>query len=262
MTNEAGHLLIIGGSDAGISAALQAKELQPDLAVTLLLADEYPNLSICGLPYAVGREVTDWHALAHRNLTELTATGIKFQMNMVADQIDTTKREVQAHSRDDSVHKTFHYTKLVVATGAQPKFSGITGVSLATTQQPAGKIRAMHTMADYFGLERDLDSDKVQHVAIIGAGYIGIEMAEALRHRHMDVTIFQRGAEVLSTVDADLGQLLQQKLIEHGVNVLTKTAVSAVEATDVGATIIDVTKQSYHFDLVLVVVGVQPIQNC
>ncbi|MFC6171113.1 FAD-dependent oxidoreductase [Loigolactobacillus jiayinensis] len=258
MTNETDHLLIIGGSDAGISAGLKAKELQPDLEVTILLADDYPNLSICGLPYAVGREVADWHALAHRDLAELTSTGIKFQMSTVADRIDPAKHEVQAHSRTDGEHKVYQYTKLVVATGAQPKLLGITGVSLATTQQPASKVSVLHTMADYFALERDLDADKVQHVAVIGAGYIGIEMAEALRHRHMNVTIFQRGAEVLSTVDADLGQLLRQKLVANGVTVLTKTAVTAIEATATTATVIGADKQAYHFDLVLIVVGVQP----
>lgn len=68
MANETEKLLIIGGSDAGISAALKAKELKPELKVQILLADEYPNLSICGIPYAVSGEVPDWHLLAHRNL--------------------------------------------------------------------------------------------------------------------------------------------------------------------------------------------------
>lgn len=61
MANETEKLLIIGGSDAGISAALKAKELKPELKVQILLADEYPNLSICGIPYAVSGEVPDWH---------------------------------------------------------------------------------------------------------------------------------------------------------------------------------------------------------
>lgn len=68
MTVKNEQLLIIGGSDAGISAAIQAKESEPTLQVKIILADEYPNLSICGFPYAASREVPDWHSLSHRGL--------------------------------------------------------------------------------------------------------------------------------------------------------------------------------------------------
>jgi NADPH-dependent 2,4-dienoyl-CoA reductase/sulfur reductase-like enzyme len=96
VANKAEKLLIIGGSDAGVSAALKAKELKPELEVQVLLADEYPNLSICGLPYAISGEVANWRSLAHRGLKELTATGVKFQMNMIAEKIDCRIYNVSA----------------------------------------------------------------------------------------------------------------------------------------------------------------------
>ncbi|AXH07013.1 FAD-dependent oxidoreductase [Limosilactobacillus fermentum] len=261
MANETEKLLIIGGSDAGISAALKAKELKPELKVQILLADEYPNLSICGIPYAVSGEVPDWHLLAHRNLQELTSTGIEFQMNMIADKIEPQRHEVVAHALTGEL-KTYHYDHLVVATGARPKLSGIKGVDLAQAQQQDSKVRILHTMADYFAIERNIATDSVRKVAIVGSGYIGIEMAEALRKRHLDVTIFQRGSEILSTVDADLGRIIHQKLSANAVNVITGLTVSEINETGSNVEVVGLNEhqktQSSTYDLVLIVVGVQP----
>ena len=75
------QLLIIGGSDAGISAALKAKELAPKTQVTVMLSDAFPNYSICGLPFFLSGEVPDWKNLAHRTQEEITQLGIKLLVN-------------------------------------------------------------------------------------------------------------------------------------------------------------------------------------
>lgn len=260
MTNTE-NLLIIGGSDARISAALKAKELKPELQIKVLLADEYPNLSICGLPYAISKEVPDWRSLAHRNLKELTSNGIEFQMNTTADKIDSSKHQVLAHTSDGE-SLTFRYDSLVVATGAKPKLSGITGIDSVYVQQSASNIRVLHTMADYFTIEEKLSTKEVQNVAIVGSGYIGIEMAEAMKKRQLAVTIFQRGAEILSTVDPDFGQLVHEKFVENEINVVTGQTISKINESNgiVTVTGIDENLEETisHFDLVLVVVGVTP----
>jgi hypothetical protein len=69
------NLVVIGGSDAGVSASLRAKELSPDTEVTMLLADRYPNFSICGLPFYLSGEVSDWNTLAHRTADEIKKKG-------------------------------------------------------------------------------------------------------------------------------------------------------------------------------------------
>ena len=84
------HLLIIGGSDAGISAALRAQELDPGAEVTMALADDYPNFSICGLPYYLSGETPDWRNLAHR--TEFP--GINVLRQHTAESIDVARKSV------------------------------------------------------------------------------------------------------------------------------------------------------------------------
>ncbi|HEY5384635.1 MAG TPA: hypothetical protein VIJ56_05310 [Acidimicrobiales bacterium] len=88
------HLVAIGGSDAGISAALRARELDPTTEVTVVVADAYPNFSICGIPYYVSGEVTHWRNLAHRTLDDLKGTGMHVRLNTLATKIDVEGRRL------------------------------------------------------------------------------------------------------------------------------------------------------------------------
>lgn len=231
-------LLIIGGSDAGISAALRAKELAPQQQVTLLLADSYPNLSICGLPYAFSGEVASWENLRHRTLADLQATGVDFHLNTRVHTIDASKHTVNTNQGK------FTYDKLIVGTGALPATSGIKGAQHAYV---------LHDMADYFAIETTLAQHKPKSVAIIGAGYIGIETAEGLVKRGIDTTLYQRSNSILTTLEAEMAKPIQDTLTKHGVHVVTNYPVTEIlsDGTVIGS------KQE-QFDLVLVVTGVRP----
>lgn len=247
MTNVQTEMLIIGGSDAGISAALRARELNAKIKITMILADEFPNLSICGIPYAVSKEVTQWQNLAHRTVDDLKAYDIDFYMNTWATAIDAEKHTVVALRGDDQL--TFTYDKLMVGTGAVPKELPIAG-------EGAG-IHVLHTMGDFFDIEAQLVQHQPKRAAIVGAGYVGIEMAEALTRRNVSVTLVQRGSEVLSTVEPDLAASVHDALINNGVTVLTDETITEIQATEAGYQLIG-SKTDDAFDFVLVVVGVRP----
>jgi NADPH-dependent 2,4-dienoyl-CoA reductase/sulfur reductase-like enzyme len=88
------RLLVIGGSDAGISAGLRARELDPTVEVSLLVADAYPNFSICGLPYYLSGDVADWRSLAHRTSADLAAAGLRLLLDHTAQAIDPSGKQV------------------------------------------------------------------------------------------------------------------------------------------------------------------------
>src|ERR1700687_1654946 len=93
------RLVVIGGSDARISAALRAREMRPDVEVSVVVADAYPNFSICGLPFYVSGETPDWHQLAHRALLELEDAGLTVLLNRTAVAIDPERHEVRVEDR-------------------------------------------------------------------------------------------------------------------------------------------------------------------
>ena len=94
------HLVMIGGSDAGISAALRARELDPGAEVSVVVADAYPNFSICGIPYYVSGEVTHWRNLAHRTTADLEATGMSLRLDTTARRIDVAGRKLLVTTPD------------------------------------------------------------------------------------------------------------------------------------------------------------------
>ena len=110
--------LIIGGSDAGISAALRIRELDPAADVTVVAADAYPNFSICGLPFFLSGEVPDWRDLAHRRVPEIEAHGIGLQLNQRAEKIDPAAKTVLLVAPDGAAGQ-MKYDRLLVATGAE-----------------------------------------------------------------------------------------------------------------------------------------------
>src|SRR5216684_4698846 len=110
------HLVAIGGSDAGISAALRARELDPGCEVTVVVADAYPNFSICGIPYYLSGEVTHWRNLAHRTLADLEAAGMRLRLDTTARRIDVAARKLLITSPGGG-EELLGYDKLIVGTG-------------------------------------------------------------------------------------------------------------------------------------------------
>ena len=203
------HLVAIGGSDAGISAALRARELDPTTEVTVVVADAYPNFSICGIPYYVSGEVTHWRNLAHRTLDDLKATGMQVRLNTLATKIDVAGRRL--HVVDEAgVEDQISYDQLVVGTGrrlgpARPSRASSGPDALG----PADGVHLLHSMGDTFELVRTLEEAEPASAVIVGAGYIGLEMAEGSTARGLSVTQFEQLPEVLPTVDPSLGALGQ-----------------------------------------------------
>src|SRR3984885_13061167 len=161
------HIVAVGGSDAGISAALRAREVNLSAEVTVVVADAYPNFSICGIPYYVSGEVTHWRNLAHRTYADLEAAGMRLRLNTTATKIDVADR-------------TLHLT-------------GPDGAHL------------LHSMDDTFAIMRTLEGTGTGSAVIVGAGYVGLEMAEALSERGLAVTQLERLAAGLPTGGAALG---------------------------------------------------------
>ena len=144
------NLLIIGGSDAGISAALRAREVDPGAEVTVVVSDSFPNYSICGLPFYLSGEVPDWHWLAHRTAEEITGVGVHLLLDHTAQVIDPVDHVVTvvAHGRQAD---WLRYDRLVIATGAVPVRPPIVGLDLPG-------VYLLRSMEDSFAVHARLEA--------------------------------------------------------------------------------------------------------
>src|ERR1700676_3633693 len=221
------HLVMIGGSDAGISAALRARELDPAAEVSVIVADAYPNFSICGIPYYVSGEVPHWRNLAHRTVADLEATGMSLRLDTTARRIDAAARKLLVTSAGRT-EELLGYDKLIVGTGAIPVRPPISGLADPGALGPDDGVHLLHSMGDTFAVMRTLEQAAPASAVIVGAGYIGLEMADALTTRGLQVTQIEQLPEVLPTVDPELGALVHAELASRAVEVLRGTTVRAV----------------------------------
>nr|WKN34570.1 FAD-dependent oxidoreductase [Tunicatimonas sp. TK19036] len=239
--------MIIGGSDAGISAALRIKEVAPTHRVTVLLADEYPNYSICGLPYYLSREVKHWQDLAHRKKTDLEAAGIHIRTSHRVTAIDVREKKVYARGR------SIGYDKLLIATGASPIRPPISGLNQAG-------VFTLRWMDEMLSMDAYIQQHSVSSVVIVGGGYIGVELADALTLRGLHTTLVEYAPTILQTLDAELGKLLQQHLTEKGVQIHTQTQVHSIKQRTgtKGLKVLGTADFSQMTGMVIVVAGARP----
>lgn len=244
------HLVIVGGSDAGISAALRARELDSSTRVTLIVEDAFPNYSICGLPFYLSGEVPDYHQLAHRTQAEIADAGIDLLLEHTAQAIDPSEHWVTVIDGAKRLHQ-LSYDRLVLATGARSRHPHIEGLDLPG-------VFLLHSMEDSFQIQQYLTSHPVRSALIVGGGYIGLEMADALTLRGLAVTLVEHGKSVLKTVDPSLGALVGSELERHGVVVHTGIGVQRIVADEAELCVSGTGAYVARTDLVVVAVGVEP----
>lgn len=245
-------LLILGGSDAGITAALRARECDSTSEVSIVLADAFPNYSVCGIPFYLSGEVHDWHQLAHRTTQEITDAGIHLFLNTVAESIDPTRYQVTVAGNETSA-QVLSYDRLLIATGAEPTQPSIAGIS-----HPA--VFLLRSMEDCFAVDHYATSHQSRTALIIGGGYIGLEMADALTLRGLSVTVVEHAESVLKTVDPRLGALVRAELERHSMQVVPSVQVERMEGVpDQQVRVLGTDGFEQTADLVLVAVGVRPV---
>jgi NADPH-dependent 2,4-dienoyl-CoA reductase/sulfur reductase-like enzyme len=244
------QLVIIGGSDAGISAGLRARELDSECEVTLVVSDRFPNYSICGIPFYLSGEVPDWRALAHRTIEELTGAGLSLLLEHSVLAIDRAHHHVTVVGTEGQ-DRILPYDRLIIATGATSIHPPIAGLNLPG-------VYPLRFMADAFAVQQHLETCSPRSAALIGGGYIGMEMADALTRRGLAVTVVEHAASVLKTVDSDFGTRVSEELQRHGIHVETNVRVERIDREDTQLHVTGSNQFHTTADLVLVGVGVQP----
>jgi NADPH-dependent 2,4-dienoyl-CoA reductase/sulfur reductase-like enzyme len=244
------HILIIGGSDAGISAALRARELDPASEVTIVVADRYPNFSICGLPFYLSGEVSDWHTLAHRTVSDIENAGVRLLIEHSVSSVDPISKLVSLSNREGTT-QNLTYDRLIIATGAESIRPPVNGIDLPG-------VFLLRWMDEAFSMQQYINARQPRSAIIVGGGYIGMEMADALTYRGIDVTVVEFFDSVLTTVDPEFGGKVRTELEAHGVRIDTGIAVTGIVQSEGKLIISGSNNFSAVGDMVLVAVGARP----
>jgi len=229
-------LVVIGGVAAGLSAAARARRKDPQLDITVLEKGPVISYGACGLPYYVEGRVRDASQL-------IVYTPEYFRKERKID-VRTGARVISiSHPRREVVLESgerIRYESLVIATGARPDALGIAGA-----QQP--QVFTLHTLEDAERLRSFIREKQPKHGVVIGAGYIGVEAADALRRNGLRVTVLERSPDALLRRDPMLTAAVRHQLEAHGVELRCGVSVSAIELDSVAGVPCDVVVLSAGF---------------
>jgi len=217
------EILIIGAGPAGTTAALQSRKLDKRARITLLTEESYPEYSRCGLPYVVSGTVPSLESLiSHPPEFYERTSRIKLMLNTKANEVDAKGKIVSARNLKTGYEDSLHFNSLILACGGRPVSLPIRGVDKEG-------VFTVRTIEDVRSLLNHLNVVKAKSAMIIGAGLVGMEMAEALLKKGLRVTIVEILPEILQTLlDPDMAAIVRERAEQAGVKILTDTLVEEI----------------------------------
>ena len=240
-------ILIVGGVAGGMSAATRLRRLQEKAEIIVFEKRPYVSFANCGLPYYVGGEIEERENLIVQSSKALQKRfNLDVRENSEVTAIDSKEKKITVLSNGKSYFES--YDKLILSPGAKPFVPQIKGLDLANN------VFTLRNIPDVDKIMAQLKEKAPKKATIIGAGFIGIEMAENLAKRGIAVTIVEKAPHVLPTIDREMAAYVNEELIKNNVSVMTNTG--AVEFKD--KQILLDNGESLLSDLTILSVGIQP----
>ena len=245
------RLVVVGGDAAGMSAASQARRLDENLEIIAFERGEHVSYSACGEPYYIGGLVDALDDLVARTPAEFAKREIEVHTRHDVTAIDVNRREVSIVDLATNTERTFGFDHLMVSTGSRPlRPSYIEGVNLPG-------VVGLRTLEDAEAIKEVVDTE-VKKSVIVGGGYIGIEVAEALIDRGIEVTMITSGRHVLEkTLDDEMGTLVDEAVRSYGVDLHTGQRVQCIRGTG-RATGVGCDEAEFSADLIVIGLGAGP----
>jgi NADPH-dependent 2,4-dienoyl-CoA reductase/sulfur reductase-like enzyme len=249
------RLVVIGGCAAGMSAASKARRLNPDLQIVVYEKTGFVSYGSCGLPYYVSGLIEDHNTLVVRTPAQFAKTDIEVHLHHEVTEVDTENRRLRVTNllRDGGGSWYESYDKLLIATGGRPAL--LPDFSL----DDLSGVFVMRAVEDGVATRDFVQREKPKHAVIIGAGYIGLEMAESFHQLGLETTVIGRPPQVLKRFDSDMAQIVQDELESKGIQLSLGDEVKALEGDAQGRVrrVIS-SKDTFEADLVLLAMGVRP----
>lgn len=246
------RLVVIGGDAAGMAAASQARRRRKphDLEIIAIERGSYTSYSACGIPYWIGGEVDGPDALVARTPDVFERDyAIRVRLETEAIGLDLDRCEVEVR-RGDGSRETLGYDSLVIATGAVP-------VRLRIPGADAEGIYGVQTLDDGVAVRAAVQGG-ARRAVVVGGGYIGVEMAEAMVRQKLEVTLVEAAPQPMATLDPDMGKMVREAMEEMGITVRSGAEVIAFETTGGRVSGVATRQGSIPADLVVLGIGVRP----
>ncbi len=243
-------VIVIGGVSAGMSAATKIKREQPDAKIAVYEQGDYLSYAACGLPYYVSNVNDDYTRMLIRSADDFEKAGIPCFLNHEVLKVDTQSKSVTIRNlKTDEIFED-KYDKLMIASGASSFVPNIDGINLEG-------IYILKTINDGLRMKEDLTKDDIKNVVVVGGGFIGIEVVEAMREIGKNVTTVEMADRILTTFDEEISDIATEELVRNNVTVSLGERLLRIEGEKrVKRVVTD--KGTYEADAVILALGIRP----
>jgi Uncharacterized NAD(FAD)-dependent dehydrogenases len=246
------RIVIIGGVAAGAKAAAKAKRVNPELEIIVFQDEAEVAYSACGLPYVIGGAIADQNKLVIRKPEEFAKDGIQVKTGRRVVALDPVNREITVRNLSDQSEEKVVFDRLILATGALPIVPPITGIDL-------DGVLTLRKIGDLARFKSVLDRLRPKKAVIVGAGYIGMELAEAFHELNIKTTLVEKFPRVLPKFDPEMAQLVHDQLVERDVELVLGDGLCRLQGE--GGRVAAVVTESGKVipaGLVVLAIGVRP----
>lgn len=246
--------IIIGGVAGGATAAARIRRLTEKDEIILLEKGEYISYANCGLPYYIGGAISEREKLFVQS-PEVFSTRFNIDIRTKSEviAIHPDKMTVEVKSPDGSIY-TESYDRLLLSPGATPVRPPLPGID-------SDGIFTLRNVADTDAVKSYITNNSIKRAAIIGAGFIGLEMAENLKEAGIDVSVIEMANQVMAPIDYSMAAIVHQHLLNNGVKLYLETAVSSFSRGSNGINVQFKSGDNIDVDIVILSIGVRPLTS-
>ena len=244
-------IVIVGGVAGGATAAARLRRLSEYHEIIILEKDAYISYANCGLPYYIGGVIKDRDKLIIQTPQEM---GKRFNLDIRVKNeviaVDKKNKKLKVRNLETGAIYEQDYDKLVLSCGAKPVKPPIRGLDTA------GSVFTLRNIADTFAIKDYIDQNNAKKAVVVGGGFIGVEMAENLTEKGLEVSLIEKLPQVMRQLDFEMAQFVHAELCAHGVELLLQEQVEAF--SDNGKTVVLQSGRTIECDIAILAIGVAP----
>lgn len=241
-------LVIVGGVAAGATAAAKARRISPDAQITILEAGPDISFANCGLPYYIGGDIKSRSKLILQSPESFKDQyNVNVFTNTLVTSIDKSSKQVTAQDTQNGTLKQFAYDKLILAQGGRPIKPNLPGADMH-------HVFSLWTLDDMDRIDNFIKDNEPKTAVVVGGGFIGLEMVEALVKRGLRVSVVEMMPHVMAVLDAETAGFIENEMLAFGVGIHTSSGVTEIKKDSVKLD----NGKTLEADMVILSIGVRP----
>jgi NADPH-dependent 2,4-dienoyl-CoA reductase/sulfur reductase-like enzyme len=246
------RIIVIGGVAAGAKAAAKARRVDPNSGIFIYQDESEVSYSACGLPYVISGVIADERKVIIRQPEDFAKEGIQVFIRHRVISIDKTKQHLTVRNLQDNTDFVVAYDRLIIATGARPIVPNIEGITLEG-------VLTLRNITDLAQFKALLNTLQPKNAVIIGAGYIGLELAETFHELKIRTTIIEKATRILPKFDPEMAQLVHDHLTENQVEIILGDGLAKIKGNNGRVTAVETESgKAISTSLVVIAIGVKP----